>query len=193
MRLLLSEGSSTSEKTNDDKTPMMLASMGGHSDVLMTLVQNIDRNKLVEKLRVVDSSGSTALHYACRTGSAKCAKILLQHGAAHSVADKKGRHPLMLASESGKAHCVARLLEKGAKVNAVDNQERSALHYACLHGHDSVAVSLLEHGADPSMEDSEGETPNHLARSMNLRKFVKACERHDLELEREKAREENDD
>jgi len=190
VRLLLSKGSSTSERTNDDKTAMMLACMGGHSDVLRTLLQSFDNKvRLVQKLRMVDKSGSTALHYACRMGSAKCVKMLLQHGAPHSAADNDGMLPLMIASELGKAHCIDHLLENGAKTSAVDNNGRSALHHACFHGHDSVAVSLLEHGSDPSLEDSLGETPHELARSMNLRKFFRACERHNLELEKERERE----
>ena len=69
-------------------TPLMLAAMGGHADIIRTLLQvpGIDKNKQ-------DDGGRTALHWACRddpprVGNADAVRALVEGGVDQSIQDK---------------------------------------------------------------------------------------------------------
>lgn len=75
-------------------------------------------------------NGVTPLMMACRKNNAKCAKLLMDHGADVNAADVDGWTPLLQACNSGFAECVEVLLNGGAdtqKAKQVSNLQTSCL------------------------------------------------------------------
>ncbi|XP_065071100.1 ankyrin repeat domain-containing protein 55-like isoform X2 [Rhopilema esculentum] len=94
------------KKTNDGKTALHLAAIGGHLGVIFELAQG---NTLDADLG--DEEKRTALHWACAVGSDRCVAGLLQLGVRHDILDKYGMTALIYAKKLNHHLCVS-LLEK---------------------------------------------------------------------------------
>jgi cytohesin len=96
-------------------TPLHLAVCNGHMDALRQLLTaSVD-------VKITDSEGSTALHYASTVRS-----LVMQGG-------------------------IELLVAAGAKVNAQGEDGYTPLHYAADLGHKDALQRLLDVGADPTM------------------------------------------
>jgi ankyrin repeat protein len=71
--------------------------------------------------------GSTALHFACKSGQVAAARELLRLGASVSAADGKGRVPLHLATLCESVDLADCLLAAGARVGDLDKVLTSLL------------------------------------------------------------------
>jgi ankyrin repeat protein len=74
----------------------------------------------------LDSSGLTALHYACREGHLAVCVLLLDAGAAIDAPSRSGVTPLQRAAAAGHCNVVELLLPRGASLTAVDQRGRDA-------------------------------------------------------------------
>ena len=86
---------------------------------------NTVMNALLEKgpnLTIKDSTGRTALHYACRAGNHKTVRILLERSPAEvkEMTTNGGITPLMSAVQSGDINVVQQCLAAGCDPNAQD-------------------------------------------------------------------------
>lgn len=72
---------------------------------------------------VVDTVGWSPLHFAAQDNDAELTRLLLRHGADHSIADCHGNTPLFHAafSSRGQGECIAALLQAGADPERVNN------------------------------------------------------------------------
>ena len=77
-------------------TPLHLAAMGGHQDVVELLI-----SKHHAVVNVKDEDQQTPLHWAAVCGRTTVMRTLLQHGADLTAIDVDGRNALGLAIEKG--------------------------------------------------------------------------------------------
>ena len=141
--------------TNSD-TPMNLAAMRGHTEVV----------KLLLTRALPD--GLSPLHQACLNGHVEVARLLLDAGAPHSPFDLySGQTPLHQACKAGHADVAALLLEVGAlpEQHSLNSTGHTALHSAAHNGRIELVQLLLAGGANPSSTCGAAgrSTPLHVA------------------------------
>ncbi|XP_062093109.1 E3 ubiquitin-protein ligase KEG [Humulus lupulus] len=117
-------------------------------------------------LEAQNSDGQTALHLACRRGSAELVEAILEYREATvDVLDKDGDPPLVFALAAGSPECVCALVRRGANVRSSlrEGFGPSVAHVCAYHGQPDCMRELLIAGADPNAVDDEGETVLHRA------------------------------
>uniref|UniRef100_A0A8C4IBE0 NF-kappa-B inhibitor alpha n=1 Tax=Dicentrarchus labrax TaxID=13489 RepID=A0A8C4IBE0_DICLA len=149
---------------NDQRqTPLHLAVITNQADVCQgLLLSGCDPT-------VVDDSGDTPLHIACRHGNLLCFSVITQYCQPehlHTVmaaCNYHGQNCLHLASVQGFLSLVESMVDIGADINAKEQRNgRSALHLAVDQQNLSLVKLLLKKGADPNLLTSGGHTPYHL-------------------------------
>ncbi|KAM0208665.1 hypothetical protein ACHAPA_006802 [Fusarium lateritium] len=94
---------------SDTYNALQLAAVGGHRDVLMTL---LEATPLIHKINTASPRhGSSPAHLAAKAGSLDCVKILIRFGANFNAKDSSGRTPLFLAIISGNRELIDYLKE----------------------------------------------------------------------------------
>lgn len=97
-------------------------------------------------LEAQNADGQTALHLACRRGSAELVEVILMHREANvDVLDKDGDPPLVFALATGSPECVSALIKKGANVRSRlrEGLGPSVAHVCAYHGQpDCMRVGL---------------------------------------------------
>ncbi|PPD80926.1 hypothetical protein GOBAR_DD22139 [Gossypium barbadense] len=117
-------------------------------------------------LEAQNADGQTALHLACRRGSAELVEAILEYAEANvDVLDKDGDPPLVFALAAGSPECVLALIRRGADVQSRlrDGFGPSVAHVCAYHGQPDCMRELLLAGADPNAVDDEGESVLHRA------------------------------
>uniref|UniRef100_A0A3Q3VTI5 NF-kappa-B inhibitor alpha n=1 Tax=Mola mola TaxID=94237 RepID=A0A3Q3VTI5_MOLML len=149
---------------NDQRqTPLHLAVITDQADVCQRLlVSGCDPT-------MVDDSGDTPLHIACRHGNLPCFSVITQNcrpeqlHAVMAAFNYQGQNCLHLASVQGFLSLVENMVDLGADINAKEQRNaRSALHLAVDQQNFSLVRLLLKKGADPNLMTSGGHTPYHL-------------------------------
>ncbi|KAI4323566.1 hypothetical protein L6164_023161 [Bauhinia variegata] len=113
-----------------------------------------------------NADGQTALHLACRRGSAELVEAILDYREADvDVLDKDGDPPLVFALVAGSPECVRSLIKRNANVRSPlkDGLGPSVAHVCAYHGQPDCMRELLLAGADPNAVDDEGESVLHRA------------------------------
>jgi len=166
--LRLLRGGASAETTDEDGvTPLQLASLEGHVNVCLALIE-----QGMAAAGAADAHHRTPLHFAAEEGHAATVTLLVTHGAAVSAADCDGMTPLHLASEQGHARVAERLLERRASTSATTAKRASPLHLASRAGHAAVAALLLGHGASVVAADTNGDTPLHQAATPGVARLL---------------------
>ncbi|XAR63544.1 Non-specific serine/threonine protein kinase [Bertholletia excelsa] len=117
-------------------------------------------------LEAQNSDGQTALHLACRRGSAELVEAILEYEDADvDVLDKDGDPPLVFALAAGSPECVRALIRRHANVKSRlrEGLGPSVAHVCAYHGQPDCMRELLFAGADPNAVDDEGESVLHRA------------------------------
>ena len=147
-------------------TPLHVASMGGHEEVVRLLLEH------GADVHAQKKDGDAALHLATVHRRDKVMRVLLEHGAHVNAHGKHNSTPLHRAARGCLARAAKLLLEHGADVNARGHNGGTPLHCASIHGFDGLARMLLEHGADRSIVNNDGETACHRATRRSKHKTV---------------------
>ncbi|KAG6628361.1 hypothetical protein I3843_14G010800 [Carya illinoinensis] len=117
-------------------------------------------------LQAQNADGQTALHLACRRGSAELVEAILEYREADvDILDKDGDPPLVFALAAGSPECVRALIKRGANVRSRlrEGFGPSVAHVCAYHGQPDCMRELLLAGADPNAVDDEGESVLHRA------------------------------
>ncbi|GAB4827765.1 hypothetical protein Ancab_034651 [Ancistrocladus abbreviatus] len=117
-------------------------------------------------LEAQNGDGQTALHLACRRGSAELVEAILEYKEANvDIRDKDGDPPLVFALAAGSPECVRTLIRRYANVGSRlrEGFGTSVAHVCAYHGQPDCMRELLLAGADPNAIDDEGESVLHRA------------------------------
>ncbi|KAL6981093.1 nicotinamide N-methyltransferase [Sarracenia purpurea var. burkii] len=121
---------------------------------------------LCSLLEAQNADGQTALHLACRRGSAELVEVILEYKDANvDVLDKDGDPPLVFALAAGSPECVSALIKRHANVRSRlrEGFGPSVAHVCAYHGQPDCMRELLLAGAEPNAVDDEGESVLHRA------------------------------
>jgi ankyrin repeat protein len=169
--LLLATGADPRIESVTEGTPLHLAAMRGHADLVARLLEHgADVNA---QLNI--GSGNCPLHAAAGEGQVAAAEVLIEAGADLDCINQWTDTPLSTAASSGREAVVALLLAKGADVNHATSQGLTALHYAVARGYIDLVRRLLEAGADvavSSVHEGQRGTPFEVARHVGNEEIV---------------------
>ncbi|KAJ7949366.1 E3 ubiquitin-protein ligase KEG [Quillaja saponaria] len=138
----------------------------GVRDLLAKAASGNGSNSIALLLESQNADGQTALHLACRRGSAELVEAILEYREANvDVLDKDGDPPLIFALAAGSPDCVRCLIKRGANVRSQlrEGFGPSVAHVCAYHGQPDCMNELLLAGADPNAVDDEGESVLHRA------------------------------
>ena len=187
----LLEGGVNTDAMNEDKyTPLHVATMKGHVEVVKLLVKAL----LAEGLDVdaTDVGGFTPLQYACEQGHVEMVQLLLEAGADFD-ADmcNDGWPPLHIATEKGHVEVVKLLVDAGAYVGATDYKGQTPLDVATMKGHSEcyLLLAMREEELRHEEEEEEREWEEEVERvgSLSLAQLKDACREKGLPLSGTKA------
>ncbi len=110
-------------------------------------------------LNATDCMGWTALHYAAKSGSLECVKLLIKNGAKIDQANVDDQTPLRFAAQSGHFDCMKYLLDNGAELNKKNQYGSTVLHFAVMGGNSECINYLIDNGLDLNKENMLGISP----------------------------------
>ncbi|CAK9295629.1 unnamed protein product [Gordionus sp. m RMFG-2023] len=181
-------------KDENDRTPIHIACLNGHLDILKAILQycpNLDfRDKfgmtpliiciaynhpdlayyLLESganALVTDDTGSTALHYALKNSFEDATKILVGYSDNLNIKDKEGIAPLHVAVANKDKIATQLLLENGADPNVRDSELKTPLMLSSIFGQDELVNLLNNYNADPNLRSDAGKNAYEYAIQFN--------------------------
>lgn len=115
-------------------------------DLLIKAASGKISSSIYSLLEAQNAEGQTALHLACRRGSAELVEAILEYKKANvDVLDKDGDPPLVFALAAGSPECVRALIRRGANVRSRlrEGFGPSVAHVCAYHGQpDCMRVGL---------------------------------------------------
>ena len=108
-------------RTVKDESPLMLAALKGHFDLV---------KKLIDRGADVNKTGWAPLHYAATTGQLAIMQLLLDQSAYIDAESPNGTTPLMMAAHYGTPEAVKLLLEAGADASLKNQLGLTAIDFA---------------------------------------------------------------
>ena len=155
--LLKYAGENTIAAIGGDYSPLQLACVGGHVEVVELMLEHgVNPNMIGE-----DDRGNKVLclALACMRGKPEIVELLLRNGADPNMLISGDSTPLVQACLDERTEVVELLLQHGAYANLTSAGCDRPLSYACQNGNLEVARQLLDHGADINAVDDRGDTP----------------------------------
>jgi ankyrin repeat protein len=152
-------------------TPFHVAALNRTTTVMECLIKKYSGPDSIGEF--VNFNGDSVLHLACKKGSFLIVNLLLDHYCNVTLKDKSGNTPIHIACYMKKPNIVACLLKKcsGNLDCHRNNDDNTILHEATLSGDLQVVKLLLIH-CSATCQNSSGDTPIHIACSMNQHSVV---------------------
>ncbi|MEM4367330.1 MAG: ankyrin repeat domain-containing protein [Candidatus Anstonellales archaeon] len=171
--LLLSMGADPNTRSyysSHSTTPLIEATRTGNMDIFRKILEAAEKRGLESKMR------DKALMHAICYKQNKMAAELLGRGVSVDATDERGMTALMYAAMAKNYEGAKMLIERGADVNAT-SEGRNALFFAAEAGDIDIVRLLAEKGADPFVKDFNGQTPKKVAKTEEIKKFLKDYEK----------------
>ncbi|KAF5632769.1 endocytosis ankyrin repeat protein [Fusarium sp. NRRL 52700] len=165
-------------------TPLMIAAAYGKDTMLQKLLEHSECQRRISQGNI---QGLTALHFAAKSGSLACARLLLQAGAPASKTDEYGRTPMHYLAWVNQEHqqeiyeAITLLQDYGADIESKDLNGITPLLWACQKGHVVVMEALVMAGASLGAIDSNRNGILHAAAFSNNLDVVHCLAEQDLE------------
>ncbi|MCO5594662.1 hypothetical protein L7F22_048695 [Adiantum nelumboides] len=163
LKSLVKSGADPNRADYDGRTPLHLASVKGHEEIVRFLLQE------GAEVDIEDNFGNTPLIEAVKGCHSQVIKMLREAGA--SLTEKNAGAHLRNAALTGNTELLRSLLENGIDPNCCDHNGRTALHIATSEGLVMMVRVLLEHGADLYAKDRWGKTPLQESKQFGARVF----------------------
>uniref|UniRef100_A0A9J8CIV0 Ankyrin repeat and sterile alpha motif domain containing 1B n=1 Tax=Cyprinus carpio carpio TaxID=630221 RepID=A0A9J8CIV0_CYPCA len=141
-------------------TPLHHASLNGHRDVVLKLLQ------FEASTNVADSKGCFPLHLAAWRGDVDIVQILIHHGPSHSRVNEQNHEKetaLHCAAQYGHSEVVRVLLQELTDPSMRNSRGETALDLAALYGRLQVVCMLLTAHPNLMSCNTRKHTPLHLA------------------------------
>jgi ankyrin repeat protein len=122
VKRLIDAGADVNARNLDGNTPLHLACLWGHMDIVRLLIET------GAELNTRDDSDCTPLHLTCFRGLTEIARFLIEHGADVNASNDYGRTLLHRACSNGRPGIVRLLLEHGADVDARNKRGETPLN-----------------------------------------------------------------
>lgn len=152
---LIELGADVMAKRKDFSSPLHLATLSNHLQVVIELLKAKDKLEIDAE----DEKGFTALHLAARDGWNDIVIKLGEHKANIEAENKEKRTPLSYAASHGKKQVVETLLTTfSAKIRSPDEDGWDPLHFAAYRGHKDVVQVLLDSYEGEHTEILEAKT-----------------------------------
>ncbi|XP_030334128.1 ankyrin repeat domain-containing protein 7 [Strigops habroptila] len=135
------------KRDKEKRTPLHLACVNGHADVVRYLVQKNCQ------LNFADSFKRSPLMKAVQCQQEECVAILLEHGADPNLADADGNTALHLAVLSRNTTVAGLLLEHNASIDTQNQDGYTPLNLAISRHEEEMVEFLLTKGADRHAQD----------------------------------------
>ncbi|VDI67913.1 Hypothetical predicted protein [Mytilus galloprovincialis] len=165
VKTLLLNRANVNMKTNNGELPLIAACQQGHgiliqmlldkgADINQSLLTAIQRdyertvNILLCKRGCFGDDVNTLMTLACKAGSIKTIRILLEKGADINHVDSNKNIPICIACTKGFFHIVELLIKRGSKLNYRCKDGKTPLYQACELGFQTIAEMLIVNGAD---------------------------------------------
>lgn len=142
-------------------TPLIIASMKGtlcfaqlHTRHRLTLSAGLKKTvikllALGADVKVADTEGWTALHWATDNAHSEIVQLLLAlPDADFNPTDGRGMTPLLLAARKGHTEIARIFLIEHVNLNLADHSGKTAVIWAALNGHVGMLVLLLQNNSD---------------------------------------------
>ncbi|KAM8945439.1 ankyrin repeat and SOCS box protein 3 [Pelodytes ibericus] len=161
LKKLIKKGCSVDVPDNRGWMPIHEAAFSNSSHCLQLLINTAPSRSYIKSKTF---EGETALHLAAKSGSVRCAQLLLQAEADPDEVTNEETTPLFLAVENGHEDVVKLLIKTKAKINGPHSCSGwNPLHQASLMERTDIMQLLLESGVDKECEDDFGITPAFIA------------------------------
>ena len=163
LKCLLKNGADINALTDDNSTPLMLAS------------QSCDVNVIKFFLNHGSKNDGRALHFVCeRAVGLDIMLCLIGNGADVNARGNDNCTPLMTASRSGLVDKINVLINHGANLHLQNDYGDTAMHYAVCSGSSgsNSLTTLIAAGASQLMCNKQGLTPLLLASCCGVRSLV---------------------
>ena len=155
VKLLLKAGVSPDYNPTEEHTPLMVATLRNHYEMVQFLLENgADVNGQ-------NKNGHTALFDACYFGYmyVSIARLLLKSGANPNLkTNTLMSTPLSAACFRGSVELVKLLLQSKADPNICSSNGYTSLMHACMYAHHNIVKLLLQSGAYVDTQTSDGAT-----------------------------------
>ncbi|KLP20609.1 endocytosis ankyrin repeat protein Nuc-2 [Fusarium fujikuroi] len=164
-------------------TPLMTAASYEIDTMLQKLLEHRECQKRIGQGNI---QGLTALHFAAKSGSLACVRLLLEAGAPASKTDEYGRTPMHYLAWVKQEHqqeiyeMIKFLQDYGADIEAKDPNGITPVLWACQKGNVAVLGALVRAGASIRAIDSNRKGIVHVAALSNNLDVVHYLAEQDL-------------
>ena len=139
---LLKLGTNVDDLNDEGLTPLIIACINGHFDIVVVLLAHGANPNLL------DCTGKSPFHMAVAYGKLSMVQKMLEYKADVNLQDSEGKAPIHYAAFLGHLKIVKLLLKYEADVNLEDNDGSIPLSMAIASKKDKIAEVLLNHGAN---------------------------------------------
>ncbi|XP_053689886.1 protein fem-1 homolog B [Sabethes cyaneus] len=155
-----------SEDENQIHTPLIVAALRGHYEVVRILLTQVQPNLEKEGCVKFDGhliEGASALWVAAGAGQLNIIKLLVDHGADVNHHTRNLSTPLRAACFDGRLDIIRYLVDHNANINFANAYNNTCLMIAAYKGHVEVVEYLLQNAALSDEQANCGATALHYA------------------------------
>jgi len=160
VHIVFQSGAALDKMDYSQNTPMSLALIQEHNDIVKYLIQ------AGASASLKGEGGMTALHLAAKYGNLEVCHYIMTLGNGSkfiNAQDDGGWTPLVWGCEHQRFHIVKYLLQCKADPGVRDAEQNVALHWAAFSGSVDIVALLLDQGCQVNASNLHGDTPLHTA------------------------------
>jgi len=152
------------EVVNAGEYPLHTAAMNDDVSEVKSLLDSLEKGRVVPALHELDNNGMQPLHIAAYNGAGNAIKLLADFGAnLEDVTSRGNMTALHWAAARAQINALKALVKAGANIEAKDDGSKTPLHFAASRGHMEILNALLTAGANTEAQTANSVTPLQMA------------------------------